>query len=91
MVNPKYSSRVGPGYDYTPASTPTYAAGQSGGRTKSHSSGGMHYFPAQVAQTPGAAANHYPGRLWIKRHVHTSATFPKLSGGDARPTHNRRA
>ena len=90
MVYPKDSAWVGPGYNYTPASPPTYMAGQSGGRPSGHSAVGTHYFPEKVAQYPGADTKHHPGHQWIKGHIHTGATCPQTSGGAARPTHNGR-
>ena len=51
----------------------------------------IRYLPAQVLQAPGASAQHHPGRLWIKGHVHMSETCPQKSGGEAHPTHNGRA
>ena len=85
MVYLKDSSQVGRGYNCTPDSPPTYTAGRSGSRPSGHSVGGTHYFPAQVAQAPGAATKHHPGRQCIKRHVHTSATCPQKSGREALP------
>ena len=58
----KDSAQVGPGYNGTPASPHTYAAGQGGGRPRDHSLGGMHYFSVQVAQAPEAATKHHPSR-----------------------------
>ena len=88
MVYPKDSARVGPGYDCTPSSPPTYTTGQSGGHPSGHSLGGTHYFPVKVAQVPVSSTKHHPGRLCIKGNVHTSATCPQKSVGATRPTHN---
>ena len=60
MVYPKDSARVRPGYDCTPASPPTYTAGQSGVRPSGHSLGVTNYFPVQVAQAPGATMKYHP-------------------------------
>ena len=73
---PGNGSRVGPGYNFPPASPPTYTVGKIGGRTSGHPSGGTHYLPAQVEQSAGVNTKNHPGWHCIKKHVHMSATCP---------------